>query len=423
MVEHQSIRTLFLTRHPVYPLAGGAILRNWQNINIMMKLGEVAVFSIGNPLKELPDLPAGSENLLWEHHALPDRKTSIAQKLQSWSSPYRYQTFDALYDETLAEKLAALLDSFKPDLVVFEELWTYRYLPIVKRHPCQVILDNHNIEAPLFIDKQRFSVRRSERIKSMIAASKIKRIEQDFIKQSDQVWVCSAIDAQLTDQLYGNAASHIVPNALSLDYYKDIRIGTCEIPDHLPKSPRTLVFAANYAYIPNQVAAQFLIEDIFPKLQAKFPNCCLILAGRDPTSGMLEAAEQNSSIVVTGTVADIRPYLAASSVVIVPLLQGGGTRLKILEAFASNRPVVSTAKGAEGINAQDHQHLLIRNTADELVQGIDELWTNPALYQTLAQNAYELFKKKYSWEAVETLIAHNIKTLLSGDRILLEMKN
>ena len=102
---------------------------------------------------------------------------------------------------------------------------------------------------------------------------------------------------------------------------------------------------------------------------------------------------------------DVRPYLKTASLMIVPLRQGGGTRLKILEAFASHCPVISTAKGAEGLNAKDGEHLYLGETCEQLVEKVDFLWQNPALAQQLAETAYDLFLQKYSWAAVEQLMS------------------
>jgi len=126
---------------------------------------------------------------------------------------------------------------------------------------------------------------------------------------------------------------------------------------------------------------------------------------------MIEASEKDSSIIVTGGVPDVRPYFSAASIFIVPLLMGSGTRLKILEAFASCRPVVSTSKGAEGINAISGEHLLIGDTADDLADHVCQLWSNISLQNKIIQSAFKLFEKEYSWNAVEARIKKAVETL------------
>ncbi|MGL6140736.1 MAG: glycosyltransferase, partial [Planktothrix sp.] len=112
---------------------------------------------------------------------------------------------------------------------------------------------------------------------------------------------------------------------------------------------------------------------------------------------------------------DVTPYLAAASVVITPLFKGGGTRLKILEAFASGRPVVSTTKGAEGLEVETQKHLLIEDTVEGMVDAVDQFWSNPTLYQHCVDNAYNLVKTRYSWEAVAHQIKPLIQKLISQD--------
>ena len=154
-----------------------------------------------------------------------------------------------------------------------------------------------------------------------------------------------------------------------------------------------------------------LINEIYPRLRQVYPDCQLLLVGRNPNQRMVEAAQRDSGIIVTGAVSDIRPYLAVATVMAVPLRHGGGTRLKILEAFAAKCPVVSTAKGAEGLQANDGEHLLIRDEAEGMVEGVCQLLSDPSLGARLANSAYELVKTEYSWQAVGKKIESAIREL------------
>ncbi len=172
-----------------------------------------------------------------------------------------------------------------------------------------------------------------------------------------------------------------------------------------------LIFPAIFSYKPNVVAAAFLIKEFFPRLASSFPDCQLLLAGDRPTPDMTAAAQGEPRIVVTGGVPDMRSYLAAASVTVVPLFQGGGTRFKILEAFASNVPVVSTAKGAEGLAVEDGTHLLIAGTADEFVDAVKRLWMDERLAKQLAANGLGLVKQSYSLPVISQQIANAIDKL------------
>jgi glycosyltransferase involved in cell wall biosynthesis len=115
--------------------------------------------------------------------------------------------------------------------------------------------------------------------------------------------------------------------------------------------------------------------------------------------------------VVTGRVADVRPYLVDASVMVVPLFQGSGTRFKILEAFASKIPVISTAKGAEGLDVIDGTHLLIAESAEEFVRAVKRLLGDKRLAKRLTISGLDLVKQQYSWKVATERIAKAVREL------------
>ncbi|PZD74161.1 GDP-mannose-dependent alpha-(1-6)-phosphatidylinositol monomannoside mannosyltransferase [Acaryochloris thomasi RCC1774] len=411
----EETRTLFLTRYAPYPPSSGAPLRNWQNINALMLLGPVAVFSISGFKGEAVDdseLPPGLT--LWKHHKLDTftQPRSMAEKFSQWLISDQLPGSRLLTDVVVSEKLKSLIQEFKPNLVIFEELWLYAYLPVVKEFGCRVILDNHNIEGPLYLDKQSQNQDLLNRIKISFIFQKIKTIEHRFANQANQVWLCSQADAeQFLDRYETSTQLCVVPNGVDVNFYSSVRLGNCHLPRDIAEDQQVLLFIGRYSYTPNAVAARLLLEQIFPKLQRLYPDCLLVLVGASPTQQMLATSQSAKNIWITDFVSDVRPYLALSTAVIVPLIDGGGTRLKILEAFASGRPVVSTTKGAEGLNVEDGKQILIRDSVDELVKGIGDLWSDSDHKGKLIERAYELVKNNYSWEANARAIIKNLKFL------------
>ena len=132
-----------------------------------------------------------------------------------------------------------------------------------------------------------------------------------------------------------------------------------------------MTFPAMFAYPPNEAAALFLAREVLPHMAGHFEELELVLVGRNPTEAMLEAASTDARVVVTGAVPDVRPYLAEAGAVPMPLFDGSGTRLKALEAFAAGAPVVSTAKGLEGLEAMPEVHYLRAEDAGEFVDAAD----------------------------------------------------
>lgn len=419
------IRTLFISRSFSYPPIGGAPLRDWQNINIMMKFGPVAVvklFTDPEHLNRKAEHPPGVE--LWREYYISDKLPSLQKKVerrlsQVWWLLRKGHPFtnaeSYYYVDKVAEELDRVLAEFKPDLVVFEELWLYSYLPVIKRYQCRIILDAHNVETARLHEVQKAEEIKGlkARIRRKIELVKMESIERDFVRQVDRVWACSDRDASLL-QVFSQKAPHInvVSNGINIADYDSVYLGNCSLPKELEPLPSTAIFPASFNYKPNILAVELLLNEVYPRIQKAYPNCRLLLVGVNPTQSMLEAAKQDSRIVVTGKVPDMRPYLSASSVVIVPLLQGGGTRLKILEAFAAGRPVVSTSKGAEGLRVRDGEHLLIADSPEELAAAVCRLWSDPSFGQKLADSAYKLVRAEYSWEAIAHRVEQAVRELI-----------
>lgn len=411
MIESNSIRTLFLVKSSPYPPLGGASLRNWYNIKIMMKFGAVAVVSIC--LYKSPRSKEYPPNVdRWQDYSTGDilKRRSLWRKLSDrlwWIRPYGHPEIDQFYSNEIAQELEQLLEDFQPHLVILEEFHLYHYLKIIKPHHCQIIYSAHNIEAPLSFDIAVSNQKST--LKSKLLATKIASIERYLTQQVDQVWVCSQEDAKLLPRLYPKIVStQIVAHGIEISDYN----GDRNFINKLEPNPFTLLFTGTFAYYPNSIAAEMLIDQIYPQLKQLYPHCRLILAGHSPTSYMQKVAQQNSDIVVTGKVKDIQPYFLAASVVIVPLQIGGGSRLKILEAFAANRPVVSTTKGAEGLKVKNGEHLLIRDTIEEMVKAINELWTNPLLGRQLTTSAYQFVQQEHSETAINKQIEKAINRLI-----------
>lgn len=406
------VRTLFITKNVPHPPIGGVALRNWQNMNIMMKYGPVAVFSVSTWTPKHTSVPGIT---LWKHCnvALQRSFWEILERRFWWLRRRGHPEADWGYAHQAAQELDKVLREFQPELVIFEEVWLYRYLPVVKRHKCRIILDEHNVEADIF--EQKYSSVESFRsqLKVKLQLPQIQSLEKDFVNQVDQVWVCSDEDMSLLQQLYGEQTpSYVVPNGVNVANYDHVRLGQCSPPQGLEEKNRNIIFLGQLSYSPNTVAVELLLNQIYPRIKELYPDCRLLLVGRSPTQPMLDAAEADTGIVITNWIADVKPYLAAAHLMIVPLLQGGGTRLKILEAFAAGCPVLSTTKGAEGLQARDGEQLLIRDGVEELVEGVSQLWSDPSLREKLAHAGHELVKAEYSWEAVGLRVKPAVEELV-----------
>jgi glycosyltransferase involved in cell wall biosynthesis len=283
--------------------------------------------------------------------------------------------------------LQFIFREFDPDVVILEELWLQSYLRAIRRSGRPWIYDAHNVE--LMLQPSRF------------LRWKVHAIEGAVVRRATQIWTCSAQDQELLRLHYGRSDGvRVIPNTVDVCQYSDEAPGRCRRLDGQHGTGPALIYTASFSYPPNALAAQILIEELYPRIKATYPECRLVLVGNRPTEQMLDAARADAGIIVTGRVPDVRPYLAGADVVVVPLMNGGGTRLKILEGFAARRPVVSTSKGAEGLDATNRIHLLVRDGVEEIADGVKQILMHPELRNSLVRNAYDLVKSRYSWEAL-----------------------
>jgi glycosyltransferase involved in cell wall biosynthesis len=180
----------------------------------------------------------------------------------------------------------------------------------------------------------------------------------------------------------------VVPNGVDLERYQG---------DWQPAVPGTLIFPGALTYQANFDAMAFFLEAVFPLIRAKRPGVTLRITGR--TDGVpLHRLPAGDGVIFTGYLDDVRPAIAQSQVCVVPLLTGGGTRLKILEAMALGTPVVSTSRGAEGLKVTCGEQILIADEPAAIADAILLLMDDPALRSRLSANGWRVVEKDYSWD-------------------------
>lgn len=413
-------RVIVLAESLPYPTLKGGDLRTWQNVNALATMGDVGVFGLCSNDERRhrpPPLPlaywAASTDPALAYPPPKDMKLPA----RAWLLDPHGHPSDLYYSDHAAQELADLLARFDPAVVLVEGVWLHRYLGVVRGPGRRTILDCHNVEAAV-MRALAATIDRADlegRVVREVLPARTETIEREAVASVDQVWVCSREDEHRMQQLYRpRTPLAVVPNGVRLDAY-DFDAGRAEErPGDQP--PLTLVFPGIFAYRPNAIAAEFLVADIFPRLVAAEPTAGLVFVGPMPTPAMLAAAERDRRIVVTGAVPDIRPYLAAATAVAVPLFHGGGTHLKVLEAFAAGRPVISTRKGAEGLAVVPDVHLLLAEDAEQFVAAALAVWRDRELARRLTTQARAVVAAHYSWATVGARIRDAIGALENGGR-------
>ena len=227
----------------------------------------------------------------------------------------------------------------------------------------------------------------------------LRKGECQVIRAMNKTFVCSEVDRDYLSQNLGLKNVEVIPNSATLQDFQE----TVQAP--------TILFIGSYGYLPNIQAANYMIEEVFPKVKQKVPGAKLIIAGGSPER-IPAYHNQPQDVEFTGFVDDLTKLYARSRVFCCPVFSGSGTRLKLLEAGAYGKPIVSTTLGAEGLGLIDRHSFLERNTADSLAQGCIELFNDDKLCRQLGQNSHQLIKDSYQRSAIVNQIKSKISTLM-----------
>jgi len=386
-------------------------MRNWENVKALLSLGQVAVYGLAGGSEEPP---AEADIEVWRTSRDPALGRRIELAIGSSESPEGHPS-DAYYSPEAVRELEEIVRKFEPDLVLLEVLWTHHYIDPLADQGLPIALDAHNVEGLLAIDLAEVSSGgREARLRRASLAERLAKIESAAFERADQIWVPSERDAQLAAHRYGTTTPiEVVPNALDVDSYAG---SPARDGEQIRATDPTVVLTARFDYAPNAIAARFLVEEVLPRLWERLPTARLQLVGSSPTSFLRAAAAKEPRIEVVGPVPEVTPFLARSFAFAVPLFQGGGTRLKVLEAFAAGTPVVATRKAVEGLDAEEGAHFVAAESADEFAAALTALWTDQARAGEIAARARRLVRGRYSREVVCRCVASAIRRLKASTR-------
>ncbi|GEM_PF-598186 len=389
-----SQRTVVFVQEDPFPPHGGSTLRDWQNILACAQLGPVLVICTAPGERRTVRLDDRITVMYFgdgRDELLPDPILSTLERL-----PRRvYNRISRkLGERSLCRVIRPAVAAFEPTVAVFEEYKTAAFSPCVDHTRTAIVYDAHNVEAVL--QRELLADRPIVFRWIELLGQEIVSRERTLAAVADQIWVCSEADRSLALEHFPRGRDiRIVPNTIDVSQYD----GAYAERHQTACNSLTLIFCASFDYPPNQEAARILIGGIFPRIVGRIPDARLILAGREPTAEMTAAARADPRIIVTGRMRHPVDFLRQSQICLVPLQSGSGTRLKVLEAFASGCAVISTRKGAEGLTVTDGEHLLFAETLEEFASATARLWADAPLRQRMIRQARELVMVRYSNEA------------------------
>lgn len=321
--------------------------------------------------------------LLWDHFR------SVAGGTVYTRYAYESSEFGAQLDAILAQQ------DF--DLVHMDSLDLAAYLPRLGGIP--VVCTHHNVESDLLrrrADAASFPLDHYLRLQASLMA----REERRFCPQMHLNVAVSEEDASRFRQIVPNASFTVIPNGVDTSEFRP------EAADM-----NGLVFVGGHGWYPNQDAMAYFTESILPVLRQDIPEVSLTWVGRAPDD-VAESYARRHRIRLTGYVDDIRPFVRDAACYVVPLRIGGGSRLKILYAWAMGKAVVSTSIGCEGLDARDGENIIIRDDPVEFAAAIEEILVNPTLRDHIGRNARETAERVYDWDVLGGQLTAQYRALL-----------
>jgi glycosyltransferase involved in cell wall biosynthesis len=316
----------------------------------------------------------------------------------------------------MAQKLSAWLAQESFDVVHVEGLEMSPYLDLLlKANPApQVVFDDHNCEYMLQKRYAQIDARIPRRwagaLYSLLQWQKLRRYEAAVCRRAQHVLAVSQADALALKSLVPGLQVTVIPNGIHTDHYQ---------PDPGAEAPASLVFVGKMDFRPNVDAVRWFADAIWPRVRAAVPEAHFYAVGQRPHP-QLERLRADPSLTLTGWVDEVYPYVAQATVYVAPLRMGSGTRLKLLEAMAMSKAIVSTRLGAEGLFApsptpQTHVPelaLVDDDNAAAFADAVIALLRDPARRAALSANARSFVRAHYDWRVIipdlEALYAQSI---------------
>jgi polysaccharide biosynthesis protein PslH len=372
---------LVLTKNLPYPPDQGASIRNFHLLKNLAKYHDIYLLSIIRSEKEAAAVRK-MEVFCKKVVGVPLRRSLMVKAVDllcSLFSPFPY-TVLANTHRHIKALVSRMLSENAIDLVQIQEL----YLAANVRQESitiPVVLDAHNSEPLIF--ERMIAVEKNWIKRAFYLAQKKKMawFERKVAQAVSGIFSVSAQEKAYFEQF--NKHVFLVPNGIE------------QIKNVPPSTSNKLLFTGLLSYPPNRDALLFFLEEIWPLIRDENPFLQLDIVGRSPDAVLLDYADARVRLYPDED--DISSFFSEARIVVVPLRAGGGTRFKILEAFAERVPVVSTSIGADGLEVKDNHHLLIRDTPESFAEAVLELYCDHKLSLRMVENASLLLKEKYLW--------------------------
>jgi sugar transferase (PEP-CTERM/EpsH1 system associated) len=389
------MRILWLKSDLLLPLDKGGKLRTWHLMRHLARHHEITYLAFKEPGQPQADVDGMREVAAHVETVVRSEPTKgtlrfYADAAMHLVDPLPYAVGKYRSAE-YRRRLDALLSNQSFDLIVCDFLFPAVNLP--KTLPCPAVMFTHNVESEIW---RRHAENKSGAVGRFLYGAQYHRMlryESRTLARFDGLLAVSDADRETFARLYPGAVARpvqVVPTGVDTDYFS---------PAPSAARSREMVFTGSMDWLPNEDAMLFFCRDVLPLIRAEEPGARLTIVGRTPTPAVKKLAD-DSAVIVTGRVDDVRPYMKEAAVYIVPLRIGGGTRLKIFEAMSMGKAVVSTTVGAEGLPVTSGEHVLLADEPAAFAAAVIRLMRDVDSRRTLEAAGRALVLERYDWSAV-----------------------
>lgn len=384
------MRMLVLTGRLFYPANTGGKIRSSQLFERLARLHDLTMVSFRTP-DEGPDRMEMMraccnrlETVLFTDH--PKGSIGFYRELaRNVASPQAFTI--AKYDHPEMRRLIAdLLARESYDVLVCDFLHPSPNVLPLKFFP--KILFQHNVES--VIRQRHYQTATNPLLKAYLYWDwiRLKRFEGEAARRFDHSIMVSEQDSETMRKLYGVTTATAIPTGVDVEYFQPRE----------PEAPGNhIVFTGSMDWFPNEDGVQFFVRDVLPLVRKEL-DVTFWVVGRTPSEAITRLGREHPDIRVTGTVDDVRPYMDRAGVYVVPLRIGGGTRIKIFEAMATAKPVVSTTVGAEGLPVTHGENVVLADEPAEFAAQVVRLLKSPEERRRMGNAARALVVERYTWD-------------------------
>lgn len=382
-------RILALTSRLPSPPREGHQLRAWHLLRALASRHDVTLLSF----QRHDDLPEGIDTLraMLAHvetfpiagdHSRAALGTALLRGVLT-HTPFLVAKYDS---RRLRARIAELARD--ADLVHFD------MLPLMAHADCvpdgvPVVLNAHNVEHELLAKRARIEPRVLAQAFLAGQVPRVRAFEQHACRRADAVLACSDVDANALRVLAPGREFHVIANGVDLDGNR---------PSTQAVDPDVLVFVGQMGWFPNRDGVDWFLREVFPRILARRPSARFVLVGKPDGLEVPDAVARN--VTLAGFVDDLRPYVHGAAVYVVPLRAGSGTRLKVLEAMALGKAIVTTSIGSEGIALRQDEDAVFADDAGSFADATLALLDSPERAQAMGRAARQLAQAQYGWDAI-----------------------